>query len=67
MLGICGTTVVTEFYGDSFLAQIHRNGKELPIRRVVSLALDVIRGLQASVEMDVARAAGIANFARRVR
>lgn len=55
MLGLCGTTVVTEYFDDNFLVKIHRHGDDLTIRRVVSLALDVARGMQASVGMGVAR------------
>lgn len=57
MLGLCGTTVVTEYFEDNFLQKIHRHGKTLTIHGVVSLALDVARGMQASAggRLTVAR------------
>eukprot|EP00903_Cladosiphon_okamuranus_P006811 g6639.t1 len=51
MLGLCGTTVVTEYFKDNFVAIIHRRGQEMPMRRVASLALDVARGMQALHEI----------------
>ncbi len=59
MLGLCGTTVVTEYVPISFKTAAFRHGKELPrgkelsrgkvlpLERVVSLALDAAKGLQA--------------------
>ncbi|CAN0220068.1 unnamed protein product [Scytosiphon promiscuus] len=46
MLGVCDTTVVTEYYSASFQGVLFRNKQPLPIRRVVSMALDAARGLQ---------------------
>ncbi|CAN0104628.1 unnamed protein product, partial [Ectocarpus sp. 8 AP-2014] len=40
MLGFCNTTVVTEYHPDNFLHTIFRKKEKLPLRRVVSLALD---------------------------
>lgn len=66
MLGLCGTTVVTEYFDDNFVARIHRNGRAMSFRQVVSMALDVARGMQASVGMGVARI-GLANFVWSMR
>lgn len=46
MLGVCGTAVVTEYYSTDFLEVVYRHGEGLPIRTVVSMALDAARGLQ---------------------
>ncbi|CAM9931054.1 unnamed protein product, partial [Hapterophycus canaliculatus] len=53
MLGLCDTTVVTEYYSTSFQGLIFRDKRPLPIRQVVSMALDAARGLQALHEMAV--------------
>lgn len=47
MLGLCGTTVVTEYVPGSFKKAAFRDGKALPLNRVVSLALDIAKGVQA--------------------
>lgn len=46
MLGVCGTAVVTEYYSTNFLGVLFRNKRSLPIRQIVSMALDAARGLQ---------------------
>lgn len=46
MLGICGTTVVTEYYSTNFHESLFRDKRPLPIRQIVSMALDAARGLQ---------------------
>eukprot|EP00752_Nemacystus_decipiens_P004662 g4251.t1 len=51
ILGLCGTTVVTEYFEDNFLRKIHRHRHTLEIRTMVSLALDVARGMQALHEV----------------
>ncbi|CAM9560306.1 unnamed protein product, partial [Ectocarpus sp. 12 AP-2014] len=48
MLGFCQTTVVTEYHSDNFLSTIFGLPHGRSLGRVVSLALDVARGLQAS-------------------
>ncbi|CAM9248915.1 unnamed protein product, partial [Ectocarpus sp. 6 AP-2014] len=47
MLGFCQTTVVTEYHSDNFLSTIFGLPHGRSLGRVVSLALDVARGLQA--------------------
>lgn len=46
MLGLCGTTIVTEYYNNNFLETIFRSEKELSLGRLLSLALDSAKGLQ---------------------
>lgn len=48
MLGFCHTTIVTEYH-DSFLQVMFREGRQLPIANVLSMALDAARGVQVSV------------------
>lgn len=45
MLGLCDTTIVAEYH-QSFLGVLLRDGRELPVVEVVSMALDAARGLQ---------------------
>ncbi|CAB1101137.1 unnamed protein product [Ectocarpus sp. CCAP 1310/34] len=52
MLGFCQTTVVTEYHSDNFLSTIFGPPHGRSLSRVVSLALDVARGLQASIARD---------------
>ncbi|CAM9722239.1 unnamed protein product [Ectocarpus fasciculatus] len=47
MLGLCQTTVVTEYHSDNFLSTIYGRPHKRSLHRVVSLALDVAKGLQA--------------------
>ncbi|CAM9461262.1 unnamed protein product, partial [Hapterophycus canaliculatus] len=51
MLGTCLTTLVTEYYASTFLGVIFRERQPMPIRQVVSMALDAARGLQALHEI----------------
>lgn len=47
MLGMCNTTVVTEYFADSFAGIVFRDDKDpLSIRQMVSLALGAARGMQ---------------------
>lgn len=39
LLGYCGTTIVTEYH-QSFLRVMFREGQQLPIGEVLSMALD---------------------------
>ncbi|CAM9445423.1 unnamed protein product [Scytosiphon promiscuus] len=51
MLGLCGTTIVTEYFDNNFLQAIFRAEKEMPLDRLLSLALDSAKGLQALHEI----------------
>ena len=46
MLGLCETTVVTEYFSTKLLQYIFRHGRELPIHQIVSMSLDAVLGLQ---------------------
>lgn len=46
MLGVCGTTVVTEYFPTNVAYYAFRNSERLSIRAVVSMSLDAARGLQ---------------------
>lgn len=46
MLGVCGTTVVTEYYPTSVVYHAFGHREPLPIHVVVSMSLDAARGLQ---------------------
>ncbi|CAM9401003.1 unnamed protein product [Ectocarpus fasciculatus] len=51
MLGVCGTTVVTEYFPTSIVYYAFGQKEPLPIRVVVSMSLDAARGLQALHEV----------------
>eukprot|EP00903_Cladosiphon_okamuranus_P015281 g14121.t1 len=51
MLGVCETTVVTEYYSTKLLHYVWRNGKDLEIRELVSMSIDAAKGLQALHEI----------------
>ena len=53
MLGLCDTTVVTDFISETFLDIILRDRKDLPIRRLFSLSIGAAKGLQ--VRFDTMR------------
>lgn len=46
MLGMCETTVVTEYYSVKLLHHIWRHGHDLPMREVVEMSMDAAKGLQ---------------------
>lgn len=54
MLGICNTTLVTEFYSTSLAQAMWNNRDTYTIDKVVSMALDAAKGLQALHEASVA-------------
>lgn len=47
MLGVCNSTLVTEYYSIHFDQVILRQQMKFPIDKMVSMALDAARGLQA--------------------
>ena len=47
MLGICNTTLVTEFYSTSLVQVMWNNRETFTIDKVVPMALDAAKGLQA--------------------
>ncbi|CAM9848362.1 unnamed protein product [Scytosiphon promiscuus] len=51
LLGVCDTTVVTEYYPNNIGKIAFRHGAALPIREVLTAALDAARGLQALHEI----------------
>ncbi|CAN0242297.1 unnamed protein product [Ectocarpus sp. 12 AP-2014] len=51
MLGVCGTTVVTEYFPTNVGYYAFQNREGLSIRAVLSMALDATRGLQALHEV----------------
>lgn len=53
MLGVCDTTVVTEYYSTSFQELLFRNKRPLPTRQIVSMALDAAKGLQVGVKEEI--------------
>lgn len=54
MLGICNTTLVTEYYPSSLDQVIWVKRDRLSFRKVIYMALDAARGLQALHEASVA-------------
>lgn len=47
MLGVCNSTLVTEYYSIHFDQVILRQQRKFPIETMVAMALDAARGLQA--------------------
>lgn len=47
LLGVCDTTLVTEYYELNFQRVVLRREEPLPIRKVVSMAADIARGMRA--------------------
>ena len=63
MLGFCDETIVTEYFGN-FHDIVFREGRELPIVEVVSMALDAARGMQVRLPSHF-QAASIQIFGER--
>eukprot|EP00752_Nemacystus_decipiens_P013824 g12273.t1 len=51
MLGVCQTTVVTEYYSTKLLHYVWRHGKNLAIEELVDMSIDAAQGLQALHEI----------------
>ncbi|CBJ32471.1 similar to TAK1 (TGF-beta-activated kinase) [Ectocarpus siliculosus] len=51
MLGVCGTTVVTEYFPTNVVYYAFQSRERLSIHAVVSMSLDAARGLQALHEV----------------
>lgn len=49
MLGVCETTVVTEYFSTKLLHYVWRHGKDLENRELVSMSIDAAKGLQVGV------------------
>ena len=49
MLGVCETTVVTEYFSTKLLHYVWRHGKDLAIEELVDMSIDAAKGLQVSV------------------
>ena len=50
MLGFCDEAIVTDYY-ETVNEVLFREGRELPIAEVASLALDSARGLEVSLDV----------------
>lgn len=46
MLGVCETTVVTEYFSTKLLHYVWRHGKDLAIEELVDMSIDAAKGLQ---------------------
>lgn len=49
MLGVCETTVVTEYFNTKLLHYVWRHGKDMEIRELVAMSIDAAKGLQVRV------------------
>lgn len=54
MLGICNTTLVTEYHPTSLIQVMWNNRDTFTIEKVVPMALDAAKGLQALHEASIA-------------
>lgn len=51
MLGLCETTVVTEYFPTKLLHFVFRHGKQVPYGQLVSMSLDALKGLQVRLNI----------------
>eukprot|EP00752_Nemacystus_decipiens_P018202 g16331.t1 len=51
MVGVCKSTVVTEYYSGSLLHYVWRHGQKLAVEKLVDMSIDAAKGLQALHEI----------------